>query len=352
MIWGGCPCIRKSEPEEDDSLWKSDQNPSNTSGKNSFYNTQIAGAKMVNKASIIFAQNEENIQTSESDGEFPISSEVELIFYNSAKKTFPISEMLETSQARPPINANQVPVTSAGVMYPSLTSQRSTADESVVDFPVSRGHRPGLQILEEPSLSKEDSGAQTAQIVSEISELTPSVVFREYRKEKRYPRIKARSLSLDNLRTEQWITVPPRSASLEWRSSSKSNLLPIQKVTVSSIPLEVNSQIYDLATIDYKFHNSLYSSGSEDSSQEDNESVWATFIPLTPKGGCETSMSKTQGTSIRTSQLEFLENIINNRKEELQTKEKSNFAISSEVSGKQADSINRAYDAIIKRVIV
>jgi hypothetical protein len=104
-----------------------------------------------------------------------------------------------------------------------------------------------------------------------------------------------------------------------------------------------------MGTKDYTFQKKLYDSGSESSFQGDDDCVWATFVPLTPKSDCVTSMSKTERTSERMSHQGVLEIIKNSRAEELKSKEKSNFTISTENSGKQLELFD---DAAVQGVIV
>jgi len=342
-----CRCFTKLEAEDSNTFWLSEKNKSNSPSRVSFEDQENVEAKMVNKASIFIDLPKDNItQVNESDKELLLSSD-ELIFYKSAKKTFTTPVVFETPHKRQHTDLNQLPLKAFNIISPEWAPQKSTA----VDQAKPKDHHWEVQCLEEPSLSQEDSEAETAEIVSDISALTPSVIVREYSKEKRYPRVKARSFSLVNLRPEQLIVIRQRSSSAGERCSSESDPEEIQIETVSSVPFQENSEIFDVGTVDHTIKNSLYSSGSDSTWQGDNESVWATFVPLTPKRGGD-SLSKTQGTSIRTSQLEFFELRKSIPKEEMQTKNKSHFTISSEVSGKQVDNINISYDSIMQGVIV
>jgi len=337
MIMGSYLCIKNRESEDSDIVWGS--------STEYFNRQQLEEATMVQRRSFdIQMPNNEFVYTSENDGESVISPSLEVLFRAPFRKIVPVNDVPKIS---PYTDLNQLPLKRSSVIYPAFNHQRKTTDESLVQCIVLNSHRPGNQYVEEPSLSKEGSGEEMTEIKSEISELTPSLIFRDYRKKKKYPRVKARSLSLDNFKRKRLLKIRARSHSPNrGRTLTKPQILPSITMSESSWRPQGNLENSDL---DSTVHNSIYGSGSESTFQWDDDCVWATFVPVTPKPDCETSMSKTERTSMRTSQLSLLETIKNNRMEERKTKEKINFTISTEESGRQ---LELAYDAAVQAVIV
>lgn len=346
MICSGCPCSKITKSEEVDNHYLHDENLSNTSFNNSLRNEQFEEINLIYETNKeMEMKNSELLNTSANNGELHTSTDVELIFYESpVHKSVPISELLETSQRSSLIEVNQLPLKSS-VIYSESPPLRRTADAAMVRSPVSNSYRAKVRAFEEPSLSQEHTGNETAEIISELSWITPSVIFRPYKNQEQYPRIRAKSL--ENIKT-QVRKMRQRSYSWGWGRGRRANFVANQIATSIPNPVQVNSGFCsDLWTKESKSRNSLYSSGSE-SSQNDNECVWATFIPITPNRGCETSISITAGSSLRTSQLEKVKN---NGTEQHPKIENRNFAMRAEVTGEQVDSINFNYGAI-QRVIV
>jgi len=315
---GSCTCIKNRESEESDIILSS--NPAY------FNREQLEEATMVQRTSLdIQVPNNESLHTS---GESVISPSLHVLFSDPVRKTVQINEVPKISQRIPFTDLNQLPPKRSSVIYPAFPHQRKTSDESVVQCIVVSTHRNEYQYA--PSFSKEDSGDEITEIVSEISELTPSLIFRDYTKKNKYPRIKTRNSSPEIFERKPLLKIRARSHSPHRGRSSKPNLAAFSNWTISesSWRLQGNAGNSDLGTKDSGVQNSLYDSGSESEFQWDDDCVWATFVPVTPMVGCETSMSKTERTSMRRSQLSLLETIKNSRMEELKTKEKSNFTIS------------------------
>jgi len=286
MQWGGCLCIKNQEPDD------SEPNLSNTS-LSSFSRKQFAEFALVQEASMELRSG------SAHDIEI-FSSNVELVFCDPPQKSVLCLNALISSPLKRFFGETPLPVTLPNVIYPAPPSPSATFDESVVSCLSFLDHQPEVEFLDEYAPPKADLREVTIISASEKTERTPSVIFTPYAKENNLPPIQT-SGSLKSLDPKNMRTACTRSSYLKWDEHESK----LATETSSNYTIAANfdsSECSEFEAAESIYLNSLYPTESEGS---DQECIWASFVPVTPEGGCTSSVSSSGRTSFKTSKLEY-----------------------------------------------
>jgi len=330
MLWGGCLCIRDQEPEEGEKPWFPDIKLSNTSISKSFSHKQFAELTLINNASTELHSEITN------DREMFFSPNLELIFYDPPNKSVPFLSVLRTNRQKKSSGETQTPKTRPSVIWQAPPSPSITANESVVSCLPTLDQHSEVYSEEELELSQADSDIVSVLANSERAHsviLTPCPIA-----------INADILptceSLNNVDTKGMRTACSRSSYLEWGERES------RMATESSSNYTIAARFDSSDCLEYEdaesTFTSLYPTEEEESLGDEQECVWATFTPLTPKGR-DSSMSSSAMTSSRTSQRGYT-TWESYPKDELHI-QKKNSAPKVEINGR--DSINESVHWVI-----
>jgi len=285
MQWGGCLCIKNQKPDDGEKPWFSDPNLSSTSRSN-FTRKQFAEFALVKEAGLGLRSRSVN------DMEL-FSPNIELIFGAPPQKSVPYQNVLVSSPRKRFLAETQLP-TLPSVIYPATPS--TTFDESVVSCLSYVDHGPELEFLEEDAAPQADSSEGTIILASEKGERTPSLIFHPILEEKSVCPITT-SVSFHD-----WEACS-RSSYLEWDERECKNAT--ESSTNYTIAAKFDSsECSEFDASESTYINSLYPTESDGSIAEDQDCIWASFIPVTPKGGCTSSISSSGRTSSKTSKRE------------------------------------------------
>jgi len=327
MLWGGCLCVRNQEPEEGEKLWFPDINFSNTSTSKTFSHKQFAELTLVNEAST------EPHSGSMNDREMFFSRNLEFIFYDPPQKSAPFLNGLRTLTLEKSNEETQIPMNRPSVIWQSPPSPSMTADESEVSCLPTLDQLSEVQSQEEAEMSQADSDEDAGN-----TERAHSVIFNP-----------TEALNIDIPSFEIYDDLVPnggmtavcsKSSYLDWGEQESR----LASESLSNYTVAENFDSSDCSTYEEpeSTYNSLYPS-EEGSLVEEQDCVWATFTPLTPKDRTS-SISSSARSSSQTSQHE-LTTWESHPKDELQIQNKST---DTKVGIIENDSIN----GNVHRVIV
>jgi len=286
MQWGGCLCIKNQEPD-DEKPWFSDPNLLSTSRSN-FNHKQFAEFALVKEAGLELRSRSVN------DMEL-YSPNIELIFGSPPQKSVPYQNVLVSSPRKRFLAERQLP-TLPSVIYPAAPSPSATWDESVVSCLSYVDHGPELEFLEEDAEPQANSSEGTIILASEKGDRTPSLIFHPFSKEKNLCPITT-SVSFHD-----WEACS-RSSYLEWDERECKNAT--ESSTNYTIAAKFDSsECSEFDASESTYINSLYPTESDGSNAEEQDCIWVSFIPVTPKGGCTSSISSSGRTSSKTSKRE------------------------------------------------
>jgi len=290
MKWRECLCLRNPEPEESDNLWMPEPILSDSSGRRPSsltYNTSVKAP-------------EETLRC--VPNKLRCSPNKEVLFHGESE-TIISSEMLSYTPLYTMTSERQLWTPS--VRY-STKPWLHNVNLPIVPYPYSPGFTPGNSTSSWATIKnmhKMESETDTVERESEDSEVTQqSIIFtpnRDRAIRKNSTPIQPTPIYLENLdpKTSDFKLDPTKPIGCQ----KERPIVVVGSVTDSSLTPLYSSRIWDFDSGKSSKKNSLYSNDSSGT----NESIWATFVPLTPEAGKHSSNNSTVETFSEPSHLDL-----------------------------------------------
>jgi len=319
MRWCICLCIENLEPEEADNHWLPDPDMLTRTTPNPVLATEY------------------NMEP--EDGELQFSPNIELVFYEPPPNKARFSKRLGTLPGSPFILEGRRTVRTPSMNLWTTSPENFYVDESTVNYhvPNSRSSIIGGSPIPWDMDSYNDTEEQELE-ESEI--ITPLVVFTPNRSGKKYQPITPRRIYLENIEPQHSIITRSKVVS-QTEGLWMRQILSADESTTDQSSL-IHFQSTGSSDMESASHpkNSLYSTET----MADKECVWATFEPVTPKSGYNSSESSTVVSCSGNSHLEF--KINSHCQDELKINENSKLSKYSEIDAKEVITIRLADDSI------
>jgi len=336
MKWRECLCLRSPEPEESDNVWMPEPILSESSGRRQSsvtYNTSLKA-------------EEETLLCSEN--KLRCSPNKEVFFHGESETVMSFSERLSSTPLFTMTSERQLKT--PGVRYPS-NPRLLSVNLPIVPYPYSPGFTPGNSTsswVTIKNMQKMESETETVERDSEDSEVTQqSIIFtpnRDRAIRKNSTPIQPTPIYLESL--------DPKTSDVKLDPTKEIGcqkgrpIVVVDSVTDSSLTPFNSSRNSDFGSGKSSKKNSLYSNDSSGT----NESIWATFVPLTPESGKHSSNSSTVETFSEPSYLD-LQMLESDYHDEFQMNENSKPSKGSGVVVEEVYTISSAHDNL-ERILV